>query len=304
MKRHHRQLGLGRLCRLFGKSRQAFYDHNHRDTAHHIKESVIVDAVKLAKTSVSDSMGAIKTLKIIRPELENHQISIGRDRFFRLLKDQDLLVKTKKRYAITTDSNHPFRRYEDLTGTINLSSADQLWVSDITYVRTWRGFAYLSIVTDAYSRKIVGYHLSQSLSVKGCLIALNKAIASRQHKDQRLIHHSDRGIQYCCDAYVNCLKEHNIAISMTQNGSPYENALAERVNGILKTELGLNKTFTSYRDAIGPVHKAVDIYNRLRPHMSLDYLTPSQAHKVVGTLKRRWKANAYKPCQTPIDNEL
>jgi transposase InsO family protein len=180
-----------------------------------------------------------------------------------------------------------------------LNKADQLWVSDITYLRTWGGFSYLSLITDAYSRKIVGYHLSQSLSVKGCLIALSKALASRQHKEQGLIHHSDRGIQYCCDAYVNCLKENNIAISMTQNGSPYENALAERVNGILKKELGLNRTFRSYHDAIGPVHRAVDIYNRLRPHMSLDYMTPSQAHKAAGKLKKRWKAKTLLTLSNP-----
>lgn len=301
MQKHHSKAGLGKLCRLFGKSRQAFYDHTHREATHQIKEALIVDAVKTAKATVSDSTGALKTLQIIRPELENYQISIGRDRFYRLLRDHDLLVKRRKRrYAVTTDSNHPFRKYTDLTGTIALTAAGQLWVSDITYLRTWGGFSYLSVITDAYSRKIVGYHLSQSLGVKGCLIALSKAIASRQHQEHELIHHSDRGIQYCCDAYVNRLKENNIGISMTQNGSPYENALAERVNGILKAELGLNKTFRSYSDAIGPVHRAVDIYNRLRPHMSLDYLTPNEAHKVAGKLKKRWKAKTYKPCHTPI----
>lgn len=301
MQKHHLKTGLGRLCRLFGKTRQAFYDQANRDTTQQIRDALIVDAVKTVKTTVSASMGALKTLSIIRPELKNYQISIGRDRFYRLLRDHDLLVKRRKRrYAITTNSNHPFRKYSDLTGAITLNRAEQLWVSDITYLRTHGGFSYLSVITDAYSRKIVGYHLSQSLSVKGCLIALDKAIASRQHKEQGLIHHSDRGIQYCCDAYVKRLKKSNVAISMTQNGSPYENALAERVNGILKTELGLNKTFRDYSDAIGPVARAVDIYNRLRPHMSLDYMTPSQAHKAAGKLKKRWKAKTYKPCQTPI----
>ena len=300
MQQQHPKTGLDTLCRLFGKSRQAFYDHSNRDSIQQLKEGVILDAVRSVKTTVSPSIGAVKTFKIIKPALDNYKITIGRDRFYRLLRDNNLLVRPKKRrYAITTDSNHPFRKYADLTGNLKPQRAGQLWLSDITYLRTWSGFAYLSIITDDYSRKIIGYHLSQSLSAKGSLIALDKAIASLQNTTGGLIHHSDRGIQYCCDAYVSSLQTNNIKISMTQNGSPYENALAERVNGILKTEFGLAKTFKSYSDAIAPVHRAIDVYNRLRPHMSIDYLTPASAHKITGQLKKRWKAKTYKPCQPP-----
>jgi transposase InsO family protein len=166
----------------------------------------------------------------------------------------------------------------------------QLWVSDITYLRIRDGFVYLSLITDAYSRKIVGFHLSQHLKAQSCIIALNKAINSWTATRQALVHHSDRGIQYCCDMYVSLLMEKGIKISMTQNGSPYENAMAERVNGILKDELGLDKTFASYADAVAPTHRAIDIYNRLRPHMSCGYLTPEQAHLKQGNLKKAWKS--------------
>jgi transposase InsO family protein len=176
-----------------------------------------------------------------------------------------------------------------LCANIIVDQCEQLWVSDITYLRTQSGFIYLFLVTDAYSKKIVGYHLSQDLKVKGCLIALSKAIKCRQHLERMLVHHSDRGIQYCCDQYVDLLQQNNIQISMTQSGSPYDNAIAERINGILKTELGLNKTFKNYREAIEPLAKSINAYNNLRPHMSCDYLTPAQAHGRKGKLKKRWK---------------
>ncbi len=166
---------------------------------------------------------------------------------------------------------------------------EQLWVSDITYLRTINGFIYLSLITDGYSRKIIGYHLSQHLKTQGCLIALDKAIASPGSKDYKLIHHSERGIQYCWNGYVDMLQRHKIKISMTQNGSPYENAMAERVNGILKSELGLDKIFVSYHEAIGQTHQAINTYNKLRPHMSCGYLTPQQAHIESGKLKNVWK---------------
>lgn len=156
---------------------------------------------------------------------------------------------------------------------MQITAPEQLWVSDITYLRTSDRFIYLSLITDAYSRKIVGHHLSQQLKAQGCLIALNKAISSRTTNGD-LIHHSDRGIQYCCEPYVSLLQQNSIAISMTQSGSPYDNAVAERVNGILKTELELDRTFKTYSDAVAVVHQAIDAYNRIRPHMSISNLTP------------------------------
>jgi transposase InsO family protein len=234
-------------------------------------------------------IGCIKLHGIIKEELAGHNITIGRDALYTLLRQHDMLVKRKKKYARTTDSNHIFRKWSDLTKTLIVNAAEQLWVSDITYLRTQKGFIYLSLITDGYSRKITGYHLSQYLKVQGCLIALDKAIGSLSGKEYELIHHSDRGIQYCCDAYVTKLQHHKIKISMTQNGSPYENAVAERINGILKSELGLDKIFANYSHAIGATHRAIDAYNRLRPHMSCEFLTPEKAHQKSGIMKKAWK---------------
>ena len=192
-------------------------------------------------------------------------------------------------YARTTHSDHRYGKWPDLTTTAKIRAAGELWVSDITYLRTKTGFVYLSLITDAYSKKIVGYHLSQSLKAQSCIIALNKAITGGQYNATKLIHHSDRGIQYCCDEYVTRLQSSNIRISMTQSGSPYENAIAERVNGILKNELGLNNVFEGYKTAVGPTHNAIDLYNNLRPHMSCGYLTPQQAHDKKDDLKKMWK---------------
>lgn len=229
---------------------------------------------------------------MLKDDFAAHNISIGRDSFFTLLKKHDLLIRRKKRYAVTTDSNHHFKKWQDLLKGLQIMASEQVWVSDITYLRTTEGFVYLSLITDAYSRKIVGYHLSQHLKAKGCLIALQKAIGSRITTNA-LIHHSDRGIQYCCEPYVSLLQQHGINISMTQSGSPYDNAIAERVNGILKTELQLDRTFATYSQAVPVVHQAIDAYNRLRPHMSISNLTPDQAHYSTQNLIKKWKNKNY-----------
>ena len=249
--------------------------------------AIVLDQVRQVRMTMP-KIGCLKVHAMIKESLLLHDITIGRDSFATLLRNNNLLVKRRKKYTRTTDSNHPYYKWPDLTTSLQLNKAGQLWVSDITYLRIDQGFVYLSLITDAYSRKIVGYHLSQHLKAQSCIIALDKAVALRK-SEIRLIHHSDRGIQYCCEQYVTRLQQNSIEISMTQNGSPYENAIAERVNGILKTELGLDKTFMSYNAAIAPTHGAIDTYNRLRPHMSCGYLTPDQAHQMTGNLKKAWK---------------
>lgn len=291
MKALYPTIGLERLSRLFGKTRQAYYDHCSRKSDSQMQEALIVELIKSVRRSLP-KVGAVKLLHILKEDFLAHEISIGRDRFFALLKKYDLLVRRKKRYAVTTNSKHPYKKWPDRIRQLEVTAPEQLWVSDITYLRTTKGFIYLSLITDAYSRKIVGYHLSQQLKAQGCLIALNKAINSRS-SDHPLIHHSDRGIQYCCEPYVTLLQQHDIAISMTQSGSPYDNAVAERVNGILKTELNLDKTFDNYGNAVPAVHQAVDVYNRLRPHMSIGNLTPNQAHQPMTTLSRNWKSKQH-----------
>jgi len=292
MSQYYPSVGKEIICGLFGKSRQAFYDHYRRIQQKDIQKILVLELVRKIRLNMP-SIGTIKLHRMIFDIKQQAPSSMGRDRFFDLLRTNDLLIKQRKRYVRTTCSDHPFHKWPDLTISLQLNAVEQLWVSDITYVRITDGFVYLSLITDAYSKKIVGFHLSQQLKAQGCLIALNKAIESLSVKKDNLIHHSDRGIQYCCEPYVSKLQQHNILISMTQSGSPYENAIAERVNGILKNELGLNQTFQSYTDAIGPTHKAIDIYNRLRPHMSCGYLTPEYAHSSKQVLQKSWKNKKY-----------
>jgi putative transposase len=290
MKQYFPAAGVAKFCRLFGKTRQAFYDHNWRNSNEQLHEAFIIDKVRSVRQHIP-GIGGLQLHNMLKEELLSHNISIGRDSFYMLLRKHDLLIKRKKRYVITTNSNHPYYKWSDLTGGLILTGPEQLWVSDITYLRTENGFVYLSLITDAYSRKIIGYHVSQYLKAKGCIAALNKAITSLIAKEdnRKLIHHSDRGIQYCCEPYVTILQNNHISISMTQSGSPYDNAIAERVNGILKHQLGLNKPFKNYTAAIAAVCKAIDAYNRLRPHMSISNLTPNQAHTTNQKLKRVWK---------------
>ena len=284
-------IGLKRLCRLFGKTRQAFYDHSWRCSDDQLQEALIIDLVRTIRRLLP-RVGGLKLLHILEDDFTAHNVCIGRDRFFQLLKKYDLLVRRRKRYVITTWSNHPYKKWKDLVKGMQVTGAEQLWVSDITYLKTKSGFIYLSLITDAYSRKIVGYHLSQQLKAQGCVIALNKALSSRI-RDSYLVHHSDRGIQYCCELYVSVLQQNGIGISMTESGSPYDNAVAERVNGILKTELNLNDVFASYAAAVPVVHHAIDAYNRLRPHYSISKLTPEQAHGTTDPLVRLWKPKKY-----------
>lgn len=289
MKQHYPQAAIGTLCGLFGKTRQAYYEHGWQAANGQLQEELVLDLAREARKTLKKE-GAVKLLGSLQPTLQSHNIRMGRDRFFKLLRKHNMIQKRKKNHARTTWSDHYYRKWPNLIKGLEVLKPQQHWVSDITYLRTEKGFMYLSLLTDAYSRKIVGYHVSQNLRVQGCLIALNKAIRSlKDYVPQSLIHHSDRGIQYCCDQYVSVLQTHQIRISMTQTGSPYDNAIAERVNGILKTELELDRTFEGYSQATGATHKAIDLYNRLRQHMSCDNLTPDQAHLREGKLKKRWK---------------
>lgn len=213
---------------------------------------MIVDLVQ-QKRALLPRVGGVKLLAMLESELASHHISIGRDAFYAILRNNALLVPCKRRYAVTTQSDHHFKKWPDLVQRRHPARAEEIWVSDITYLRTQTGFIYLSLITDAFSRKIVGYHLSQNLKAVGCIAALNKALTGRSYPDRSLIHHSDRGIQYCCDAYVKVLSDNQVQISMTQDGSPYDNAIAERINGILKAEFDLYRTFDSYKAAIDPV---------------------------------------------------
>mgnify|MGYP001090862101 CR=1 FL=1 len=221
---------------------------------------------------------------MLKPILKAHQLSIGRDSLFALLRAHNMLIKPKRRCAKTTNSNHHFRKWPDLVNRRPATMPEEIWASDITYLRSKNGFYYLDLITDAYSRKIVGYNLSHNLKAEGCLKALQMAFNSRLYPFRPLIHHSDRGIQYCCDAYVKALQNSKTSISMTQDGCPYDNAIAERLNGILKSELGLYDTFESFKSACEMVHQAVRKYNQIRPHLSCELQTPMYRHATNNSL--------------------
>ena len=204
-------------------------------------------------------------------------LQLGRDRFFDFLRVQRLLIERRRKYVRTTDSRHHLRTYRNLIKDLEIRSPNQVYVADITYIRTLRGFCYLSLITDACSRKIVGYNLSRSLSIEGSLDALKMAMR-QSAKLTGLIHHSDRGVQYCSYEYTRLLRNNNIKISMTEQNHVYENALAERVNGILKDEFLLGETLQSYEIARKMVKQAINIYNYERPHLSINYEKPAQRH--------------------------
>ncbi len=276
------------LCRLLGVSRQAY--HKRKSRAESIAasaEMVIQEVVRIR--SVQKRVGSRKLHHLLAGFRAGHSIKMGRDRLNEVLKDHSMQIRKRRRKAPRTTFSSPWRRYpnliRDMIGDMGPTRANQVWVSDITYVRVGEGFAYLSLITDAYSRKIVGYHLSRDLSAKGCVAALRMAMRDNPEREG-LIHHSDRGLQYYSSAYVKLLAK--TRISMTEKSDPLENAIAERVNGILKQEL-LEKRFESYQEARASIDEAVDIYNNLRPHLSIDMLTPAEAHTRTGTLKRLWK---------------
>lgn len=205
-------------------------------------------------------------------------IHIGRDRLYEILRSHQMLVQWRKRYTKTTDSRHPFRYYPNLIKDIKIERPGQVYVSDITNIHTLEGFQYLTLVTDYYSRKMVGYDLSSSLSIDGSLRALKMAL--RQTKEpSELIHHSDRGIHYCCKDYIRILQKHNVRISMTEQDHVYVNAIAERINGILKDEYCLGETLQSKEMARILVKEAVQTYNQNRPHMALGYCTPKSVYE-------------------------
>jgi len=283
------QVGIKRLCGLFGKTRHAFYDKEWQQEERVIEYAIIFKLVGEHRRHLP-RIGTPKLYSLIKAPLQAHGIKLGRDKLHELLYVYGLTIKRKRRRTKTTFSRHWLRKYPNLIRDKIIRDPEQVWVSDITYITLEDGFCYLSLITDAYSRKIMGYYLSKDLSHRGCLEALDKAIRQRLYPNRKLIHHSDRGVQYCCAEYVGLLRENVISISMTEESDPYENAIAERMNGILKDEFSLDKKFSSYEAAYAAVEESVRNYNERRPHASCDYLTPAQAHLQSGELKRRWKS--------------
>ena len=220
-----------------------------------------------------------KLTKSLDVDFNKVNIKVGRDTLFNVLRKHQMLTLRRKTSARTTNSYHRFYKYNNIIKDLEITKPNQVWVSDITYIRTIKGFCYLALITDMYSRKIVGYDLSDSLELKGCVRALNKAIYKAKNIKQ-LIHHSDRGIQYCSNIYTQVLKRNKINISMTEENHCYENAMAERVNGILKDEFYLDQTFDNVAHAKRAAKNAINLYNEIRLHLSLDYKTPNMVYKL------------------------
>lgn len=226
-------------------------------------------------------------LCMLQPFLMEHQIKIGRDALFNLLAAHQLLVRRRRRKIATTQSRHWFKRYPNLIKDWSPSLPQQLWVSDITYVAAATGFLYLSLVTDAYSHKIMGYCIADNLAAVHTAKALTMAIGQLK-KPYNLIHHSDRGIQYCCSEYVNLLKQTDIKISMTETGDPLENPVAERINGIIKNEYLNHYSITDQHSAMQLLEDIVFKYNEQRPHQSINMLTPQIAHQLKLSINKKW----------------
>jgi transposase InsO family protein len=242
----------------------------------------------LALRSSMPRIGTRKIYHLLKDGFEKEGIPMGRDGLFDLLREEALLIVKKRRYTKTTNSKHWMHKYPDLAKHISLCRPEQLWVADITYLTLKDRFSYLHLITDAYSKKIMGYSLSKDLAATSTVQALQDALAKRTNT-KALTHHSDRGLQYCSALYTNLLQSNDIAISMTENGSPYDNAIAERVNGILKDEYALDDTFEDLQQLCKQVKQAINSYNHQRPHYSNHMLTPNQMHQQNTLKPRPWR---------------
>lgn len=270
---------VGRVCACFGVTRDAYYKLCRRVSRRAAEEERVVELVR-EERALQPRVGTRKLHVALRVQLDVEGIRMGRDRLFALLRERGLLVAPRRAACRTTNSRHRFHRYGNLIRGLEVTRPNQVWVSDITYLRTANGFCYLALVTDLYSRRVIGHDVSDSLELAGCLRALKRALQVARPAPG-LIHHSDRGVQYCSAAYTDCLLSHGILPSMTQENHCYENAVAERVNGILKDEFFLDQPFPSTLLARKAVDQAVSIYNSKRLHVSLGFKTPDDVFMYV-----------------------
>lgn len=257
-------------------TRQNYYKKRHVRQRRQVEEELVVMLVRQER-QVQPRLGGRKLLHIVGAELAQAGVEMGRDRFFEVLREHELLLDRPARSCRTTDSRHGYRVYGNRVGALEIVRPHQVLVSDITYIRTEEGFLYLCLVMDAFSRAIVGWDCSDTLEREGSLRALSAALAQLP-SGSGTIHHSDRGSQYCCQDYVAMLEGAGVAISMTQEDHCYENAQAERLNGILKQEYGLGGTLGGKAEGRRAVGEAVALYNFRRPHQALRYATPMSVH--------------------------
>lgn len=286
-------MNVQRACGLLGYSKQAYYKRLQYKEEQAFNEYLIV-ALILQKRQLWKKGSGRNLLACLRPDFEKHRIKIGRDKFFEILRRHGLLIRRKNKRAITTNSYHHFHRYPNRIKDLTPQRPNQIWVSDITYVwiRQQACFLYLFLITDMYSRKVIGYQISEDLKANGAVEALRMAINQAGSLNlERTIHHSDRGIQYCSKLYIELLTNYNITISMTEKSDPLENPIAERINRTIKEEFmdDYKSGYLSIAVANKQLLRSINFYNQVRPHRSIEMLTPSQAHTKEGKLVRKWK---------------
>lgn len=301
LKERHKRQSLGRLCLLFGITRQAYYQRYWYNEEICFEHGILLTEV-LHIRKKHPRMGVRKLYGLLEPFMLEHQIKMGRDALFDLLAANGLLVRRRKRKIHTTNSFHWLRKYPNLIRNFVPKRSNHLWVSDITYWKIETGHVYISLITDAYSHKIVGFHVADTLEAIESIQALQMALENVRYPIDGLIHHSDRGIQYCSGGYVKLLQDNKIEISMTENGDPLENAIAERVNGILKDEYlecYQVKNLVEAKELLGQV---VQLYNDERPHMSIGNKTPEYLHHNNQETEKLWKT--YYSKNTKLVNQL
>ncbi|KIA89049.1 IS3 family transposase [Kaistella jeonii] len=260
---------------MFGIDRQVYYRSEKRSIGRTNKAEQVVKLVEDLRL-IQPHLGGRKLHFMLKVPLKS--LKVGRDKFFDILRANHLLIIPTRSYHITTNSHHRFRKHKNLILDYQISKPNQVWVADITYIGNRANPSYLSLVTDAYSKKIVGHHVADNLNTESSLMALKNALKNKKVNLESLIHHSDRGLQYCSNEYQKLLENNNIKCSMTQNSDPYENAVAERINGILKQEFDIDKYDIETKLRRKIVDESIEIYNEIRPHFSNHYLTPNQMH--------------------------
>ena len=302
MKDMYTRISLVRLCRLLGITRQAYYQHFWQQEVCGIEESLVLQEVIRLRQD-HRVMGGRKLYEKLYPFLLTHQIKMGRDALFDLLAANGLLVKKRRRRHMTTWSGHRFNKWPNIIHGLQITRPNQLWVSDITSWKVNEEHLYISLITDAYSHKVVGYHLADTLETMETIKALEMALKEKpKDATEPLIHHSDRGVQYCSESYVKLLQDNDIRISMTNNGDPLENAVAERMNGILKEEYLKHDYPENKQQAKLTLDRAIKLYNQHRPHFSIGLLTPQIVHSNNIETEKLWKNYYYK--NTKIVNPL
>ena len=288
-----RGLKVALSCRLFGHTRQAWYQSKADIAAEVERESLLLDNV-LEIRREDPRIGSYK-LWLMLCGIHGRERMLGRDSFYRLLRRHGLMLPPPKPRR-TTNSNHRYHKWKNLVHGFEPMAANQLWVADITYIMINGGdVCYLHLITDAYSHKIIGWMIAETLRAAITIKVLEQAISQAGCVSlEGLIHHSDRGVQYCCDDYVGTLKAHGIRISMTEDYNPTDNAIAERANGIIKDETVYSrKTFNSLEHARNVIGRFIHFYNYKRPHMSIGYKIPALAHMETGPQKKMWKSKNY-----------